>query len=194
MRFKIFHFKNVESTNQTAAKLIKDKKAEKGFVYSDNQTNGKGTYGKKWISLKGNLFGSIFFPLKYNYPTFNEFSIINAIIISEAIKQFCSNQDINLKFPNDIMLNKKKVYGILQETFDFKKKKFLIIGIGINTFDNPEINSKYKATSIFKETKNTPNIKEMISKISLYYEKFFINLSSYDYLYFKKKADLMALN
>ena len=194
MRFKIFHYKSVESTNQMAVNLIKEKKIENGFIYSDIQTNGKGTHGKKWISLKGNFFGSIFFPLMSYYPPFNEFSIINPILISDIIKLFCSNQDINLKFPNDIMLNEKKVCGILQETIDVNKKTFLIVGIGINVLNNPKIKSKYQATNIFKETNNEAIIRDVVNKISSTYEKFFINLSSYDYLYFKKKANLIALN
>ena len=194
MRFKIFHYKSVESTNLVAVNLIKEKKIESGFIYSDTQTNGKGTHGKKWVSLKGNFFGSIFFPLTSAYPPFNEFSIINPILIFDIIQLFFPNQDIKLKFPNDIMLNKKKICGILQETIDIKNKKFLIVGIGINVLNNPEIKRKYQATNIFKETNNEIIIGDVVNKISLSYEKFFINLSSYDYLYFKKKANLIALN
>ena len=40
---------------------IKEKNKEVGFVYADKQTKGRGTYGRKWVSNKGNLFGSIFF-------------------------------------------------------------------------------------------------------------------------------------
>ena len=85
MKFTIFKFTNVTSTNDVAINLIKDKKEEQGCVYAEKQTNGRGTQGKKWISDRGNLFGSIFFPLKKDYPPFNEFSIINPIIISDTL-------------------------------------------------------------------------------------------------------------
>ena len=65
MKFKIFKFKKVTSTNDVAINLIRKKKKEIGCVYADIQTKGRGTHGKKWISNKGNFFGSIFFPLKY---------------------------------------------------------------------------------------------------------------------------------
>ena len=94
--------------------LIKKNKNEAGCVYADEQTKGRGTHGKDWISKKGNLFSSIFFILKDNYPPFNEFAIINSIIISDVIKNFCTKQNINLKFPNDIFVNGKKICGILQ--------------------------------------------------------------------------------
>ena len=194
MKFEIFKFKSVTSTNDVAINLIKEKKKEFGCVYADLQTKGRGTQGKKWISEKGNFFGSIFFPLKKNYPPFNEFSIINSIIISDVIKYFCNKEIINLKFPNDIFINGKKICGILQELIVLNSNKFLIIGIGINISSNPNINTKYQATNILQQTKKKPDIKEIINLIISSYEKFFIELNSYNYVYFKKKADFMALN
>jgi len=194
MKFKIFKFANVTSTNDVAINLIKEKKIDFGCVYADIQTKGRGTQGKKWISNKGNLFMTLFFPLKGNFPPFNEFSIINSIIVSDVIKHYCENGDMNLKFPNDVFLNKKKICGLLQELITLNNKKFLIIGIGINVVANPEINNTYKATNIFFETNKKLNLKEIIDLIISSYEKFFTNLNSYNYVDFKKKADLMVLN
>jgi len=194
MKFEIFKFENVTSTNDIAINLIKKKQKEIGCVYADTQTKGRGMHGKEWISDKGNLFGSIFFPLENNYPPFNEFSIINPLIISDVIKYFCEEKNINLKFPNDIFINRKKICGILQELVVSNSRKFLIIGIGVNIVSNPDINNKYQATNILLETQKNPKIKEIIDLIVSSYEKFFINLNSYNYEHFKKKANLMALN
>ena len=193
MRFEIFKFESVTSTNDTAIKLIKEEKKEIGCVYAISQTKGRGTHGRKWISDKGNLFGSIFFPLKDIYPPFNEFSIINAIIISDVIKHFCEKQKINLKFPNDVLLNGKKICGILQEIISLNSRKFLIIGIGVNIASNPNIKNKYKATNILLETKKKLKIKEILDLIISSYKKFFDDLNSYNYTDFKIKADLMTL-
>ncbi|MDC0205468.1 biotin--[acetyl-CoA-carboxylase] ligase [Pelagibacteraceae bacterium] len=192
MKFNIFKYDIVSSTNNVAADLIKNQKNEFGFVFADKQTKGKGTFGKKWISQKGNFFASIFFPLKKNFPPFNEFSIINSILVSDVIKHFCRKDKVSLKFPNDIFLNGKKVCGILQELITLKDKKYLIIGIGLNIIDNPVIIGKYKATNIFFETKKKIKIDEIIKQINVSYEKFFINLNLYNYINFKKKAELMA--
>jgi BirA family biotin operon repressor/biotin-[acetyl-CoA-carboxylase] ligase len=194
MKFTIFKFTNVTSTNDVAINLIKDKKQEQGCVYAEKQTNGRGTQGKKWISDRGNLFGSIFFPLKKDYPPFNEFSIINPIILSEVIEFFCKKKNISFKWPNDVFVNDKKICGILQELISLNGKQFLIIGIGINIISNPIVNNKYEATSIFLETKKKPSVKEIIKLIIASYEKFFFNLKSYNYINFKKKADSMSLN
>ena len=193
MKIKIIKYKTVTSTNDVAINLIKNKNKEMGFVYADKQTNGKGTYGKKWVSQKGNLFGSIFFPLKKNYPPFNEFFIINSIILSNVIKHFCKKTIVNLKFPNDIYINEKKACGILQEIITFNKKKFLIIGIGLNTVINPYIGKKYRTTSIFRETNKKPNIKKIIKLIVFSYIKFLTNIRSYEYDKIKKTANIMVL-
>ena len=192
MKFEIFKFDRATSTNDVAISLIKNKQKKVGCVYVDIQTKGRGTYGREWVSQKGNLFASIFFSLEKNYPPFNEFSIINPIIISDVIKHFC-NKNIKLKFPNDIFVNGKKICGILQEVITSKDKKFLIIGIGINIVSNPDINKDYKATNLLSETKKKRNIKDLITYIIFSYEKFFIDLNLYNYENFKKKAESMAL-
>jgi len=193
MKFNIFEYEKVTSTNDVAIKLIRQKK-ESGCVVSKIQSKGKGTHGKKWISKKGNFFGSIFFPLKKNYPTFNEFSLINPVIISKILKKFCNNTNISVKWPNDIFINKKKVCGILQELVTYDDKKFLIIGIGINIISNPVINEKYQATNIYFETKKKLSINEIYGLLITSYEKFFLNLKSYNYSNYKKEANLMVQN
>ena len=194
MKLEIFKFGSCTSTSDMAINLIKKGQKECGCVYADIQTKGRGTHGKKWISDRGNLFGSIFFPLKNNYPPFYEFSTINPLIISDVLRHFCEKKNINLKFPNDIFVNGKKICGILQELIVSNSRKFLIIGIGVNIVSNPEINNKYQATNILLETQKKPKINEIIEMIVSSYEKFFINLNSYNYEDFKKKAALMVLN
>jgi len=194
MKLEIFKYDSVTSTNDVAINLIKLKKKENGCVFADIQTKGRGTQGKRWISSKGNLFSSIFFHLKKNYPPFNEFSVINPVIISNVIKSFCKKSNVSFKWPNDVFIERKKICGILQEVITLNSKKFLIIGIGVNIVSNPNINSEYKATNILLETMKAPSLEDVIDKIIFSYEKFFFNLNSYNYKNFKKKAELMALH
>ena len=189
MKFKILKFKSVTSTNDVAITLIQEEKKEIGCVYADIQTKGRGTHGRKWISDEGNLFGTLFFPLKSNYPAFNEFSTINPVILSNVIENYCEKKNISFKWPNDVLVNGKKICGILQELITSNSKKFLIIGIGINIISHPNINGEYQATNIFLETKIKPTIREIMDKIVFSYENFFLNLSSYNYLNFKKKLN-----
>ena len=193
MKFKIFKIETITSTNDAAVNLIK-KNENSGLVYAKNQTRGRGTRGKKWISNKGNLFVTLFFPLEKNFPSFSEFSIINPVIISEEIIKYYANKKVTLKFPNDIFLNGKKICGILQEIITFNNINYLIIGIGMNVISNPEIINKYEATNLLTETKKRIHIKIIIDKIISSYENFFINLKSFNFKSFKKKADSLASN
>ena len=192
MKFKVYKYKSLTSTNDEAISCIKDKKINFGFIFAQIQTKGRGTKGNKWISLKGNLFGSIFFPLKENYPTFHEFTFITPIIIYDVIKSFCINSSLSLKWPNDILMNKKKICGILQEVITKNNLNYLIIGTGINLIKNPKI-SDTETTNIYKET--NVNIKKeiIIKKIIHSYESFFEKINKYKFDNYKKKANTLSI-
>ena len=192
MQFEILKLESVTSTNDVAINLIKGKKKETGCIYADTQTKGRGTQGKKWISEKGNLFGSIFFPLKKNYPSFNEFAFINPVIIYNVINSFCKNCNLCLKWPNDILINKKKICGILQEVIQKNDLNYLIIGMGVNLIKNPNIED-VKTSNILKET--NINIKRdiIVKEIIRSYENFFNKIGDYKFNDYKKKANLLSI-
>ena len=192
MKFKVYKYKSLTSTNDQAISCIKDKKINFGFIFSHIQTKGRGTKGKKWISLKGNLFGSIFFPLKENYPTFHEFTFITPIIIYDVIKSFCINSSLSLKWPNDILINKKKFCGILQEVITKNNLNYLIIGTGINLIKNPKIGDK-ETTNIFKETNINIKKEIIIQKIIYSYENFFKKINEYKFENYKEKANILSI-
>ena len=194
MQFEILKFESVTSTNDVAINLIKEKKKEAGCIYAGTQTKGRGTHGKDWVSDEGNLYGSIFFPLKNDYPPFNEFSIINPVIISSVIAHFCAKKSISFRWPNDVFVDGRKICGILQELITSNDKKFLIIGIGINIVSNPNINTNYEATNIFLETKKKPTTEEIINLLIASYENFFRELDTYNFINFKTKAESMSVN
>ena len=78
MKFEIFKFERVTSTNDVAINLIKEgTKRVWMCLCTKPKQRGEALAVEEWISDEGNLFVSIFFPLKNNYPPFNEFSIIN---------------------------------------------------------------------------------------------------------------------
>ena len=61
MKIKKFYFKRINSTNDKAIKIIKKTQFNIGIIIAETQKEGRGRYGKKWISIKGNLFMTIFF-------------------------------------------------------------------------------------------------------------------------------------
>ena len=118
MRIKIKKFKKVKSTNDIALKLIKKNISEPMLITTEQQTNGRGRFGRRWISRKGNLFISIFFKFDQRKINFKQFSILNALLLKKVISNFTSEK-IRIKWPNDLLLNKQKFCGILQEVIKF---------------------------------------------------------------------------
>ena len=170
MKLKQFNYKKVKSTNQTAIRLIKSSKNEFGMIVSETQSKGKGQYGRKWISYKGNIFLSFFYKLeKINLPL-NSLTKINCLLVKDVISKYYSKK-ITFKFPNDLLINKKKICGILQEKIEKSKKSYLIVGIGFNLVKNPNI-PNYPSTNLFKITNQKINRKKFINELKLTFEKF----------------------
>ena len=138
MKFKVFRFNKLKSTNSTAIRIIKNYNYECGMILSNSQINGRGQYGKKWISYKGNLFVSLFYNLKNFNISLKKLTKVNCLIVKKCISHYCKSK-IYFKSPNDLMIKKKKICGILQETVNKFNNKYLIVGIGINLIKSPVI-------------------------------------------------------
>ena len=147
MIYKIFSYKKVNSTNDIAIKKIK-KGYIGGLVQAEIQKRGRGQHGKKWISYNGNLFITIFFKINKKISlkilTFKNCNKIKKVI-SKLI-----NKNLTIKWPNDLLLNKKKICGILQETTTYNNSLFMVLGIGINLIKSPKI-INYSTTNILDE-------------------------------------------
>ena len=107
MKLKLLKFKSVKSTNDIAHKLIKKKNIGPSIIFSEMQTKGRGTMGKKWISKKGNLFLTIFFDITKKKIDFRKFAILNAYLLKSILIKKFSNK-IKIKWPNDLLFEKKK--------------------------------------------------------------------------------------
>lgn len=149
---KLYYLEEVDSTNDYA-KRIAPTAPDGAVVLAEMQTDGKGRQNRKWYSPKGGLYLSVI--------TNPENASLMPILAGVAICETFNNYHIllGLKWPNDVMLNEKKVAGVLIEFIDTR----LILGIGINlniTSFPEEIRDR--ATSIFLETK------KKFDKMSIY--------------------------
>ena len=146
MKFKIFRFKKVESTNNSAIRIIKNSQNDYGMIIADNQKKGRGQYGKKWISYDGNLFVSFFYKLNHLKVSLKQVTKINCLLVKKLLSIYYKKQ-ITFKKPNDLLINKKKICGILQEKISKLDRKYLIVGIGINLIKNPNLKN-YPSTNL----------------------------------------------
>lgn len=185
MRIKLLRFKSVKSTNDIALKLVQKKNSRPTMIVSVIQTKGRGTMGKKWISQKGNLFISIFFEINQKRINFKQFAILNAYLIRKILSKYTSAK-IDIKWPNDLLIKKKKVCGILQEIIHYKEKKFLIVGTGINTNSSPNI-VNLKTTSLRNRSIKHIDSNKILKDVKKAYEKFIYQIRKYNFVYLKKK-------
>ena len=127
-------------------------------------------WGKKWISYKGNLFVTLFFSLEKINLTLKRLTMINAKLIIKLISFYCKNK-ILLKPPNDILINKKKIWGILQEIVQKNVIRYLIIGVGLNLVKSPNIKG-YPTTNLYELTKTKINANKASKQLVLIYKNF----------------------
>lgn len=169
MKFKIFRFKKVKSTNSTAIRIIKNYKLNYGMIISETQNKGRGQYGRKWISYKGNLFVSFFYKIEDLAVSVKQLTKINCILVRKLLFKYYKKK-ITLKKPNDLLINKKKICGILQESISIFDKKYLIVGIGINLIKNPNIKN-YPTINLYKLTNKKISKNKIENKLKKIFEE-----------------------
>jgi len=187
MKLKIVKFKSVTSTNDEAIKLIRSNRCILGLVSADSQTKGRGTMGKKWISYKGNIFISIFFKANLIKLKIENYLTINAKIVKKILNEY-TKKIVKIKKPNDLIIDGKKICGILQEVIEHKKEKYLITGIGINTKIS-NLNKNFTSTSLKLNSNKKINNKIIINKIKKNYDKLIYDINNHTSLSVKKNTN-----
>ncbi len=128
---KIKKYQTVSSTNALAKELAK--KGEKSWmvIVAEKQTVGYGKKSSRWFSPKGGLYFSIVLP-KSKIEDLQTLTILAAWISAKVIKDNFNLEPL-IKLPNDVLINSRKVCGILTENVIGKEVKSSVIGIGLNT-------------------------------------------------------------
>ncbi|PKK95367.1 MAG: biotin--[acetyl-CoA-carboxylase] ligase [Tenericutes bacterium HGW-Tenericutes-5] len=172
----ILKFDILDSTNNYLKERI-DNLIDGTICYALEQTNGRGRRENTWKSPKGNLYFSFF----KNQQISREEVFFETIKTSVAIIKLLDNYQINasVKYPNDILVNSKKIAGILIETTGVKLIDSLVIGVGLNVnqSDFKDLNKKAISIALLKNQnfKTEELLKEFI--------KIYNSLNELDYIY-----------
>ena len=160
----IYTFKSINSTNLHLKQNFNNYK-NFDVISADHQTNGYGRFKREWIDL-GNE--NIFMSICLKFDDFNEnilcITQYTALILAKTFEHFDLKPEI--KWPNDILINKKKISGILAESvINNSKIAGIVLGIGINlnSNDNNFKNVNQKVTSLKHETQKDINKNEFIN-------------------------------
>ncbi|MBH68302.1 MAG: biotin--[acetyl-CoA-carboxylase] ligase [Rhodospirillaceae bacterium] len=138
------------STNADIAELAKQGASPWTVVHALEQSAGRGRYGNTWISQKGNLYMSTLLRPMVAKKRWRELSFVMALAAASTIALFIESERVEVKWPNDVLVNDLKIAGILLEMFDHENcPSSIIVGIGIN-IKNAPVSTTYGATYLNK--------------------------------------------
>lgn len=171
-------FDEVDSTNEVCKKMASDGLAEGSVIVAECQNGGKGRLGRKWVSQKGDgVWMSILLKPDVSPAGISSITLAAGLAVCLTLRNdFGIHAEI--KWPNDILLNNKKICGILTEmSGQIAKVDYVVVGIGINVNNAafPEA-IKNTATSIYIETgkklKRSEIAKNVLKNFDSVYKRF----------------------
>jgi BirA family biotin operon repressor/biotin-[acetyl-CoA-carboxylase] ligase len=154
--YSIDHYQELDSTNKLAFEMAKNHQIkDRHIIMADKQSHGRGRYSRVWQSEIGNLYFSLLLRPKILVAKISELSFVAITALRLAIEGLATNQKLNLleikienKWPNDLLINHKKVAGLLLESSVSQNNvDFVIIGIGLNLTNNPS-NSAFPSSNL----------------------------------------------
>ena len=142
---RIFHFQEVETTMDKAKTLAKKSASHLSVVIAENQTTGRGRMDRKWFSSKGGLWFTLILKPQIPPSLAYIYNFAASLSLSKSLRKLF-DLDIFVKWPNDLLLNGKKLAGLLSEMATRGDMiEYINIGIGLNINNMPQ---KYEPKAI----------------------------------------------
>jgi len=149
--FVLHELAEVGSTNDEARRLAAAGVALPLVVLAGRQTRGRGRHGRGWESPKGNLYASVLLRVEEPVATSAQLSFVSGLALADALDERAPpGTTIRLKWPNDVLIGRAKVAGILLETAGANGAGGVIIGTGVNILSYPD-RTPYPATSMAEQ-------------------------------------------
>jgi len=148
--YHLLSFDTLDSTNEEAKRLAKAGGAHGAVVWAKKQTGGKGRLGREWVSQEGNLFVSILLKPEKPLVELSQLSFVSGVAVVEALADmFGKSHKLACKWPNDVLLDGKKLSGILLESFHCETdgKHWVVVGVGVNVDSHPS-HTEFPATCL----------------------------------------------
>ena len=164
--FNYIYFKELDSTNSYAKRNIQTLN-NYDVIVADNQTSGRGRLSRTWHATSDSLTFSIVIKDKRVINDFSSLSLLSSVAIYNTLLKYVSN--VSLKWPNDVIVNDKKICGILMEAVSSNELDSLILGIGIN-INNDSFPQNINATSLHLETNKTFDKKVILKEFIANFE------------------------
>ncbi|MHA1224401.1 MAG: biotin--[acetyl-CoA-carboxylase] ligase [Candidatus Heimdallarchaeaceae archaeon] len=184
MKIKVIKYDKISSTMEIAKKERIKENSEIVLIVAKEQTNGRGRGNNFWFSPTGGFYGTFIIPIrrKLNEKDLAIFHYTASLVVFQTLKEL-SNCDYQIKWPNDILFQGKKIAGILLE-YTTEEKPRLLVGVGINnhskSIKKPKM-LKEKAIWLDEITQNSITIDDIISKLNIKLLEYLIIFNLEDY-------------
>jgi BirA family biotin operon repressor/biotin-[acetyl-CoA-carboxylase] ligase len=186
VNFNLNILQSCSSTNDIAIKNAREGLPEGTSYLSYSQTKGRGRNNNRWNSIKGNLFLSTIFRPTCKKIYWHQLSlIIGHSIIETLVNLGVRKNTIELKWPNDVLVMKKKISGVLLESFD----NFIVGGIGLNIVKVPENEIKWKTTKLNDHLINDFTLKYIANMLLKTIFKNYVIWEAKGFIFFKNKLN-----
>lgn len=172
-----FHLKECLSTNDEISRFLLYENSDFIGVYTFNQTKGRGQYGNTWIPTAGKNLAYTLAVKTQNFMLSDFlFNYYTAIIARDFVANL-TEYPAKIKWPNDIILNRKKIAGILIEKKKIHTQSYFIIGIGINILQE-KFEDISNAGSLLTQTGKEFALNEFALNLNNYLIKTLTNIPS----------------
>ena len=186
VNFKLNILQSCSSTNDIAIKNAKEGLPEGTSYLSYSQTKGRGRNNNKWNSMKGNLFLSTIFRPTTKKIYWHQLSlIIGHSILETLVNLGVEKKIIELKWPNDVLVKKRKISGVLLESFD----DFIVGGIGLNIVKAPQNENKWDTTKLNDHLINDFSLKYIANMLLKIIFKNYVIWEVKGFIFFKNKLN-----
>ena len=172
----IVYYDSVDSTNLRIKQMGDEGAPEGTLAVADKQTAGRGRRGRSWDSPSGSsIYMSLLLRPKIEPDQAPMLTLVMALSVAEGIMDCgdsCGNPDVKIKWPNDIIINGKKLVGILTEMsaeIDYINHVVIGVGINVNLWEFPE-EMQDKATSLLLEGGHEYDRNQVIALVMKYFE------------------------
>jgi BirA family biotin operon repressor/biotin-[acetyl-CoA-carboxylase] ligase len=147
--YRLVSHERIASTSDEAKALAQQGEPAGTLVWARTQTAGRGRQGRNWVSPAGNLFASLVLRPTVPVATAAQLGFVAAIAVADACLAIAPDAAISLKWPNDVLLNRRKLAGLLLESQSRGDGMldWLVLGIGINLATYPT-DLEYPATAL----------------------------------------------
>jgi BirA family biotin operon repressor/biotin-[acetyl-CoA-carboxylase] ligase len=128
------HYDTTESTNTVARRVAAEHPGECLLVTAATQSAGRGRQGRSWESPRGGAWLSFVWPTRQPPLAYAAVSLVVAIAVRRALLDVVDAKRLQIKWPNDVLIDDRKVVGILCEQWpgDSENQGIIVMGIGIN--------------------------------------------------------------